>query len=398
MKKTGQLLREAREAKRISLQEVSIHLKISSRILRALEEGDKEQLPAKTFLRGFVQSYAQFLRLEGSEVLELFQAEMGTTHPKMITKNADNLDESNIDTNEKINNSKVNALINTTPAVNATTASDSVVIPINSNPTVAIKNSELKNETSYSQSPMAPLAPSLSIDQKTWSRSMKIGTLAIIVIIAVVIYGVVKTIEKYEREGTIVKSESELEVLPRTEPDNLAIPITPENTTLSQEKTLLNQDVATDGSPVDLAAISNENAPLPEDAKLNNNANSIPAVTATSTPTNPATTPVIDDKKELKEVASTIESKPIQTDSIPPVSRPQEVIIEALDKVTIEYSIDDKAKATLVLNAEKVHTFKGDKKLSLGFSDGGSINLIYNGKDKGVPGNLGKPLQLKFPE
>jgi cytoskeleton protein RodZ len=85
MKKTGQLLKEARETKSVSLQEVSIHLKINTKTLKALELGDVTQLPAKTFLRGFVQSYAQYLKLDLNQIMEVFQEEMGTTHPSMIT-------------------------------------------------------------------------------------------------------------------------------------------------------------------------------------------------------------------------------------------------------------------------------------------------------------------------
>ena len=111
---------------------------------------------------------------------------------------------------------------------------------------------------------------------------------------------------------------------------------------------------------------------------------------------------------ETKSEAQTVLPSAVPTPEIPKVietlnpepevSKSQEVIIEALDRVTIEYSIDDKPRATIVLSPEKVHTFKGEKKVSLSFSDGGSINLIHNGKDKGVPGNLGKPLKISFPE
>lgn len=366
MKKTGQLLKEARENKGISLQEVSIHLKISSRILRSLEEGDKDQLPAKTFLRGFVQSYAQFLKLDGAEVLELFQTEMGTTHPKMITKPSENGMEAQGDSMEKINSINHNTSSGVIEPAPLQTS-----VPAAPQPIVA---TEVKKESPYIQ---APLAPSLSMDQKTWSRSMKIGTVVVVILIAGIIFGVVKTIEKYEREATIVKSESELEVLPRTEPDPLQLPLASEDSNLFQEGIPVDPEAISEGSAVDTPPVAPQEA-APD--KTQNN--------ATPTPTSPTSTEV---KNEVKE--ATTETKPIE-----PVARPQEVIVEALDKVTIEYSIDDKPKTSMVLTAEKVHTFKGDKKLFLGFSDGGAVNIIHNGKDKGVLGNLGKPLQLNFPE
>lgn len=371
MKKTGQLLKEARESKGISLQEVSIHLKINSRILRSLEEGDKDQLPAKTFLRGFVQSYAQFLKLDGAEILEMFQAEMGTTHPKMITKTSENGMDAQDAPLDKSNSIKTDT--------NATSGGviEHVPVVVKSIPTPpASAVVETKKEIPYNQ---APLAPSLSMDQKTWSRSMKIGTVVVIILIAGIIFGVVKTIEKYEREATIVKSESELEVLPRTEPEPLQLPLASENSALFQEGEPTHPETLSENSPANINSVVTPEAAKTEKAQ-NNTAMAGPPV---------------ETQNEVKETkTTTTETKPPE----PVVNKPQEVIVEALDKVTIEYSIDDKPKSSMVLAAEKVHTFKGDKKLFLGFSDGGSVNIIYNGKDRGVLGNLGKPLQLHFPE
>lgn len=394
MKKTGQLLREARESRRISLQEVSIHLKINSRILKALEDGDMEQLPAKTFLRGFVQSYAQFLRLDGTEVLELFQSEMGSTHPKTIIKASENTSEShnevmihNNEENEKEGFTAVAGSKVTSPHSVSTRTEEAVAaLPIKKEEIIPVVQE--------------PLVPSLSVDQKTWSRSMKIGTLTIIILIGAIIYGVIKTIEKYEREATIVKPESELEVLPRTEPEALSLPVSSEPPL--QDGTAENKESMTNGEAVDLKTtepekVSSESASLTHSQSASVKAGEPlkPPAEASAVPPSPPP-PVAAAPTGVTEVQNAEKKEAVVEPT--PQSRPQEVIIEALDKVTIEYSIDDKAKATLVLSAEKVHTFRGDRKLSFSFSDGGSINIIHNGKDRGVPGHLGKPLQLKFPE
>ncbi len=47
MKKTGELLKTAREEKGLSLHEIGLSLKISSKVLKAIEEGDETQLPAR---------------------------------------------------------------------------------------------------------------------------------------------------------------------------------------------------------------------------------------------------------------------------------------------------------------------------------------------------------------
>ena len=77
--------------------------------------------------------------------------------------------------------------------------------------------------------------------------------------------------------------------------------------------------------------------------------------------------------------------------------KPIEVIVEALDTVTIGYRIDSSDFATIKLAPGQFHTFKGTSSLNLDVSDGGAINLIYNGQDRGTPGSLGQSLKLKYP-
>src|SRR4051794_38899055 len=77
MKLTGQKLRETREAARLTISEVSLATKINPKVLTAMENGETDHLPAKTFLRGFVKAYAQFLKMNPTEVLALFSQELG---------------------------------------------------------------------------------------------------------------------------------------------------------------------------------------------------------------------------------------------------------------------------------------------------------------------------------
>jgi len=72
------------------------------------------------------------------------------------------------------------------------------------------------------------------------------------------------------------------------------------------------------------------------------------------------------------------------------------VIIEALDNVEVEYSTKDGKLEKISLNAEQVHTFKSKNGLRINVSNGGAVNVIVNGKDLGIPGNLGKPVRLNF--
>lgn len=53
---------------------------------------------------------------------------------------------------------------------------------------------------------------------------------------------------------------------------------------------------------------------------------------------------------------------------------------------------------TLDLAADQVHTFRARGNIDLEISDGGAINIIVNGRDRGVPGTIGKPIKLVLPK
>ena len=81
MKITGEMLKSERINQKLSIQDVAASLKLSVKIISSIEAGNIEVLPAKTFVRGFVKSYAQLLKLDSDLVLRQFQEEMGTTNP-----------------------------------------------------------------------------------------------------------------------------------------------------------------------------------------------------------------------------------------------------------------------------------------------------------------------------
>ena len=65
----GQLLRQTREAKELSLSEVEAQTRIRQRYLAALESDDWNQLPNPVVARGFLTTYARFLDLDPETLL-----------------------------------------------------------------------------------------------------------------------------------------------------------------------------------------------------------------------------------------------------------------------------------------------------------------------------------------
>ena len=66
----GHVLRNARLARGLSTEDVSRQLRISVQQVEAIEKEDFDKLPGRTFLRGFVRNYANFIQLDPTRLLE----------------------------------------------------------------------------------------------------------------------------------------------------------------------------------------------------------------------------------------------------------------------------------------------------------------------------------------
>jgi hypothetical protein len=73
----GNSLREARVRQQLELSEVELATKIRSRYLRALEEESFEALPAQTYVKGFLRTYADYLGLDGQLYVDEFNSRYG---------------------------------------------------------------------------------------------------------------------------------------------------------------------------------------------------------------------------------------------------------------------------------------------------------------------------------
>ena len=73
----GDQLRAAREAKKVSLEDVAAQTRIPQRHLESLERSDWENLPAPTYTIGFAKSYASALGLDRTDIGDQLRAELG---------------------------------------------------------------------------------------------------------------------------------------------------------------------------------------------------------------------------------------------------------------------------------------------------------------------------------
>jgi cytoskeletal protein RodZ len=73
MKDIGNFLRERREARGISLIEVEKDLKIRKKYLQALEEGNIDAIPGKTYLIGYLRNYSKYLGIDEENISQIIQ-------------------------------------------------------------------------------------------------------------------------------------------------------------------------------------------------------------------------------------------------------------------------------------------------------------------------------------
>ena len=73
MKDIGNFLKERREARGISLIEVEKDLKIRKKYLQALEEGNIDAIPGKTYLIGYLRNYSKYLGINEENINQIIQ-------------------------------------------------------------------------------------------------------------------------------------------------------------------------------------------------------------------------------------------------------------------------------------------------------------------------------------
>jgi len=69
----GEKLRRTRQEKGLTLEEARSVTKIRLRYLQALEAGEFDCIPGEVYAKGFLRSYANFLGLDGQELVEEFK-------------------------------------------------------------------------------------------------------------------------------------------------------------------------------------------------------------------------------------------------------------------------------------------------------------------------------------
>ncbi|MDY6967516.1 MAG: DUF4115 domain-containing protein [Spirochaetota bacterium] len=73
MEGIGEKLRSAREAKKLTIKEVSKETNISPLYVEALEKEEFDKFPSETYITGFLRNYAEFLKLDAEEMIQSYR-------------------------------------------------------------------------------------------------------------------------------------------------------------------------------------------------------------------------------------------------------------------------------------------------------------------------------------
>jgi cytoskeleton protein RodZ len=85
----GRLLRDQREARALSIEDVAKRLRIRRPYLEAIEQGRFDQLPGAAYIPAFLRAYATYLELDAEKVLTAYQASGPVPIARPVTLPAD---------------------------------------------------------------------------------------------------------------------------------------------------------------------------------------------------------------------------------------------------------------------------------------------------------------------
>ena len=92
LRNVGEFLREARQGRNLSIEDLSSSLRISKEQLIALEEGNENSLPERVFIRAMVRRIAERLNLDTSFIFEELneKSKNEPNYPPIINKENSN--------------------------------------------------------------------------------------------------------------------------------------------------------------------------------------------------------------------------------------------------------------------------------------------------------------------
>jgi len=101
LKRIGNFIKEARLGRNQSIEELASNLKIGQHQLKAIEDGDEDQLPEKVFVKAMVRRISDKLNLDTKFIMEEFKIKRKEFEIKEIIEQESNKSQSNEELKKK---------------------------------------------------------------------------------------------------------------------------------------------------------------------------------------------------------------------------------------------------------------------------------------------------------
>ena len=79
----GEVLKRARQARKLDLETAADQLNLSTQVVQALEADAYEKLPSPTFIRGYIRCYARLLKLSGDDLVRSYERVATAQQPEL---------------------------------------------------------------------------------------------------------------------------------------------------------------------------------------------------------------------------------------------------------------------------------------------------------------------------
>ncbi len=428
MKITAQILKENREKQKLTIHEVSSATKINTKTLVAIETADVKDLPPNTFLRGFVRTYARYLKLDVEQIMTTFYEEMGESPSASRIVSVGNETKARPESalGTRFVNSKSFAaagivllifLIVVVKQMVEKYEREAQTVSTEISPDkVAISEvTEAKPAT-----PAGAVAGDAAIDPQTAAENAKAAEIKPLEV-AKPVDGVApdakavaeakaaadaktaadkKTADeklaqdKAAQEKTA--AEAKLVADKKAADENLAQEKAAQEKTAAEAKLVADKKAADENLAQEKAALEKEKvaqAKLAAEAKTAADAKAAADKKA-------ATDKKSAEQKKLADAKQAADAKLADAkddEKADKNSTTQEIIIEALDTTELSFNIDGSGMKSIKLAPEQVQILKANTSIKVMLKDSGAVNITHNGKDLGVPGDLGKSATLSYP-
>jgi len=87
----GVVLKDAREQRKMTVEDVCTHLRISPHQVKALESDNFSALPEAMITRGFIRNYARLLQIDAEPLLKAYRTFVPSAAPRALTLKSENI-------------------------------------------------------------------------------------------------------------------------------------------------------------------------------------------------------------------------------------------------------------------------------------------------------------------